>query len=262
MKPNAVILADSINPAAQRITTYLLPRFPKVLLAELNTHRMLSRNAASSRAVLLEKMIENIRADMYLPDWTAKQAGMGGTRLDDPDARRQLDALATLHFDDAVSVARSMYQNGAAKENVNRYLEPWMRVPVIVTGTEWGGFFSLRTDVAAQSDFRQTALKMLELRNLGNPQRLDWGDWHLPLLEDEDVMTMSLPALREVSVARAARVSYTDQGKGVAHAVDKALHDRLLANKHLSPFEHQVRATLGNHANFRGWQSYRSELGY
>ena len=50
MAYHAEVLIDSVNPAGQRLTTFVL-RFPRFVLSEFNTHRMFSRNASSSRAI-------------------------------------------------------------------------------------------------------------------------------------------------------------------------------------------------------------------
>jgi hypothetical protein len=56
---SARIIADSINPAGNRITT-LVVRFPRFILAEWNTHRQFSRHAASSRAIPTTKIIDQV----------------------------------------------------------------------------------------------------------------------------------------------------------------------------------------------------------
>ena len=54
-KIKAVIAADSINVKGKRITTFIVT-MPRIVLAELNTHRVFSRNSASSRAIPFTKM--------------------------------------------------------------------------------------------------------------------------------------------------------------------------------------------------------------
>ena len=58
-KIEAKIIADSINPQGDRIITYLLT-YPHFIHSELMTHRMFSRNSASSRAIPLKKMIKMV----------------------------------------------------------------------------------------------------------------------------------------------------------------------------------------------------------
>ena len=78
-KIEAKIIADSINQQGDRITTYLLT-FPRFILAELNTHRMFSRNSASSRAIPFEKMVKMVQEDPFIPiAWQKDHKGMQGT---------------------------------------------------------------------------------------------------------------------------------------------------------------------------------------
>ena len=60
MEIKARIVADSMAPNGCRITTFEL-EFPRIILCEWNTHRQISRNTASSRAIPVAKMIELIR---------------------------------------------------------------------------------------------------------------------------------------------------------------------------------------------------------
>ena len=63
---SAEIVADSISPSNQRITSFVCI-FPRFILSEFNTHRMLSRNAASSRAIPTKKFLEQIINDPVFP---------------------------------------------------------------------------------------------------------------------------------------------------------------------------------------------------
>ena len=63
---SAEILADSLNQFVERITTMKLI-FPRIILAEFNTHRMFNRNSASSRAIPLHKMIKAVEENPFIP---------------------------------------------------------------------------------------------------------------------------------------------------------------------------------------------------
>ena len=76
MSYDARIIADSMGPNGARVTTFELT-MPRIVLAEHNTHRMYSRNAASSRAIPVEKMLTPIEEAPMLPVWWGKnQSGM------------------------------------------------------------------------------------------------------------------------------------------------------------------------------------------
>ncbi|MEM9149735.1 MAG: FAD-dependent thymidylate synthase [Cyanobacteria bacterium P01_F01_bin.3] len=287
---NAQILADSLNTATgDRLTTFLLPRFPKCLLAELNTHRMLSRNAASSRAIPIERMVERIEADPYIPLWTASQKGMQGVVIED-------DALIKTLTDGWLEAFRSMaeraiafHEYGVHKQNANRILEPWMRVPVIVSGTEWDNFFALRCDEACHPDFRSVAREMNELYESNEPTDLAPGQWHVPFAGDGLWVHSGNSIIREcdalkIAVARCARISYTSHDGDHSVEKDFALHDRLLESRHMSPFEHCAFAVAQRNKghwyqdysnpplrpshhpsllytrNYRGFYSYRAHI--
>jgi hypothetical protein len=72
----AKIILDSVGPNAARLTTFEL-QYPRIVHAELMTHRVFSRNSASSRAIPTERLLERIERDPVLPVWWGKnQSGM------------------------------------------------------------------------------------------------------------------------------------------------------------------------------------------
>lgn len=62
----AKVICDSISEAGQRITTLEI-EYPRFILAELNTHKMLEKNSSSSRAIPITRMIEQIESNMAKP---------------------------------------------------------------------------------------------------------------------------------------------------------------------------------------------------
>ena len=66
IKIEAKIIADSINPQGDRLTSILVT-FPRIILAEVNTHRMLSKNTSSSRAIPFKKMVESVQNNPFIP---------------------------------------------------------------------------------------------------------------------------------------------------------------------------------------------------
>ena len=63
---NVKVVLDSIAPNGARLTT-LEVTMPRFLLAQWNTHRSMSRNAASSRAVPTTKMLERVEQQPFVP---------------------------------------------------------------------------------------------------------------------------------------------------------------------------------------------------
>lgn len=162
-KIEAKIVADSINQQGDRITTYLLT-FPRFILAELNTHRVFSKNSASSRAIPFEKMVKMVQEDPFIPiAWQKNHKGMQGNEywidddtvtVDEGDEYERYTKIysATEHFitkwlearDLAIAQSYELNRLGVTKQLCNRLLEPFMWHTVLLTGTEFKNFFELR----------------------------------------------------------------------------------------------------------------------
>jgi len=280
---DAKILADSVSPDSVRLTTFEIT-FPRPFLAEMNTHRVFSRNSASSRAIPVEKMIKRVMEDPYIPSsWGKNQKGMQAG--EDVDTQTQLVARQAWLFarDQAVERAQTLLDFGIHKQLTNRLLEPFMWHTVIVTATEWSNFFHLRNNPLAQPEIQIIARMMQQLYESCEPEKLWYGKWHLPLVTDRTELAHDKEttgsttesywaALCKVSVGRCARVSYLTHDGKRDPAADIALHDSLLAAGHMSPFEHVARpmtqqdAPLKRHfaqtycGNLRGWFQYRKTI--
>lgn len=143
---SAKIVADSISSTGKRITTMELI-FPRFILAEFNTHRALSRNSASSRAIPFKKMVKMVEETPFIPiAWQKDHSGMQGTEYFDmyEVANAELNDQWLRGMEDAVNAARSLNESNLTKQLCNRLLEPFMYHKVLVTATEWDNFFNLR----------------------------------------------------------------------------------------------------------------------
>lgn len=268
-KINAVILADSINEHGNRITTFDLT-FPRFILAELATHRVFSMNSASSRAIPFEKMKEMVMNNPFIPiAWQKDHKGMQGeeyfTSVDDIH-RNERKWLAARTY--AVNSAKYLNMGfpedekgiGVTKQLCNRLLEPFMWHSVILTGTDFENFFNLRIHPAAEIHINELAKCMKEAMNSNEPTLLQEGEWHLPMSSDAPDNDKL-----KIVTARMARKSYQTLGDDpkIDYGADIRLHDRLLVERHASPFEH-ASVCRGNkrYANYQGWESYRHILGF
>ena len=141
----AEIIADSLGPQGNRCTSYVLT-FPRHILAELNTHRMFSRNSASSRAVPFKTMLKRVQDDPFMPmAWQKDHSGMQGTEYEEDENQLNINLSNWLIARDrAVSQAKILNESGVTKQIVNRLLEPFMWHTAIVTATEYENFFHLR----------------------------------------------------------------------------------------------------------------------
>jgi thymidylate synthase ThyX len=271
----ARILADSLSPDGARLTTFEVT-FPRIILAEFNTHRALSRNSASSRAIPVEKMLARVEEDPYVPShWGKNQRGMQAfEELGAAEQTAARDAWLTAR-DLAVKQTKALLGIGVHKQITNRLLEPFMWQTVVVSATDWSNFFHLRCHRDAHPEIRLVAELMREALQAAQPAPLAYGAWHLPLVEMGERAEGGEPLYwQKVSVGRCARVSYLTHDGRRDPAADVELHDRLLKSGHMSPFEHIARpveesdlagpdAKAGERrrearfGNFRGWVQYR-----
>jgi thymidylate synthase ThyX len=256
------VLADSLAPNGQRLTTLLIT-FPRIVLAELNTHRQKSRNSASSRAIPVEKMIRMVEENPFVPEyWGKNQKGM--------QAETELNALEQSAAgkvwlearDKAVDQARKLLAIGVHKQLTNRLLEPFMWHTVIVSATDWRNFLALRTHKDAQPEIRRIAVMMQDVLATHQPESVPLGSWHLPLVDETERKTLDPEQLRMISAGRCARVSYlTHDGKRDPVA-DMALAQRLADSGHMSPFEHVATPCPSAEpvGNFTGWWQLRKSM--
>jgi thymidylate synthase ThyX len=242
---------------------------PRIVLAEFNTHRVFSRNSASSRAIPVEKMIKRVNEDPYIPEiWTSNQKGMQGKVIEDPELIEQARERWLIARNDAVINTQLLLEMGIHKQTTNRLLEPFMWHTIIVTSTEWSNFFHLRNHPAAHPAIRNTAEAMIKAMKDSTPEEKGEGEWHLPYIFDQD--REEFPdeelTLAKIACARCARVSYLTHDGRRAPEEDLKLHDRLLAPGHMSPFEHAAQvdeksAMAAHLSNFAfPWHQYRKMI--
>lgn len=270
---NVKVIADSIAPSGVRLTTLSLT-YPRFIHAEFLTHRVFSRNASSSRAIPVAKTIERVEADWARPlEFTLNKRGMQGDPFLDYKALKKAHRIWRDAMLAAVKYAKKLNDLGIHKQHVNRILEPFSFISVVVTATDWDNFFALRVHKDAQPEIRMLADAMYNMLQQSTPQPILEGGWHLPFLTDEELIEDSMKGLGDDvttaikrSVARCARVSYNNhEGKKPTLEEDLRLYDRLLGSQpiHASPAEHQAMAVSDagvRSGNFRGWIQYRKTL--
>lgn len=296
MTITAKIIADSISPDNIRLTTLQL-RYPRFIHSEFMTHRLFSRNASSSRAVPVAKLIEDILQDTAMPIfWGKNQPGMQAREECNEDVCWRSDCPCYANIgkreeawfvarDRAIESAKEFHNAGYHKQIVNRLLEPFSHINVVCTATQWSNFFKLRDHEDAQPEIRELAVQMKNAMRYSEPVKLEYGQWHLPYVKEEEIIEYSekgviegsiFDELIKLSVARCARVSYlTHDQKEPNVKADLKLYDRLLGSQpiHASPAEHQAtpdqKMTFGTidkwynshqHGNFEGWIQFRKTL--
>lgn len=263
MTISANVLADSVGGHDIRLITLAL-RYPRFILAEFNTHRMLSRNSASSRAIPVRKYIQGVLDDPIEPsEWGRNKRGMQAGEALDESAVQAAKAVWDAARADAVKHATALAELGLHKQAANRILEPYVHADTVATGTaqSWDKFLDLRLSEAAQPEIRLLAIAIQEAIYRSTPRLLYADQWHLPYAADEFAKAAHLTLMR--SVACCARVSYRRHGE-LAESIeaDKQLAENLHEAGHWSPFEHQARPVLeGANGNLQGWLQLREVLG-
>jgi thymidylate synthase ThyX len=148
----AKVIADSINLQGDRLTTFIVT-FPRIILAEFNTHRMFSRNSASSRAIPFEKMVKSVQENPFIPiAWQKHHTGMQGseyfssTEMPNTMEENWFENRWLEARDSAIQQAIIFNKAGVTKQLCNRLLEPFMWHTVIITSGKEGleNFFNLR----------------------------------------------------------------------------------------------------------------------
>jgi hypothetical protein len=245
MAYEAKIVLDSVGPNGARLTTFEL-QYPRIVHAELLTHRVFSRNSASSRAIPTEKLLARIENDPAIPVWWGKnQAGMSAREeLTGEDLIRAHDRWRSAVLS-GVWHARRLGETGLHKQIANRAAELGMFITVVVTATEFDNFFALRDHAAAQPEIADVAGKAHRLWISSKPWEVPAGLWHLPYVYGYDapecLLEYSLDEVCRISIGRCAAVSYLNQDKRDPPA-DLARADKLAAAGHMSPFEHVAQA--------------------
>lgn len=288
---SAKIIADSVAPSGVRLATFEF-RIPKCLLAEFNTHRMVSKNAASSRAIPVKRVFEQVLNDPYIPHFGKNKSGMQSavelTAAEKDAATREW----LRQRDHAVKVVRRIATDewwwtpnygfilplekggnipvgwplNVHKQTANRLLEPFMYADVVATATDWQNVWHLRNHHMAHPDIQTPIRAGHELYKASKPRSLKAGEPHLPYLQERDSLD-PVEAQVRYSVARCARVSMETQDGAVDIRKDLQLYDRLEnpdpndpdSPIHASPFEHVAFALgaevyVAGHGLVPGWK--------
>jgi thymidylate synthase ThyX len=238
----AKIILDSINPAGKRLTTWLLT-YPRFIHSEFMTHRIFSRNAASSRAIPISKQMDQVfRNHATFEFWGKNQKGMQAMEELDEDDKAHIKEIWKAASMSATDWARTLDLQGAHKQIANRVLEPFVHMTVLATATDHSNFFKLRAHPAAQPEFQVLAYRMLSEYIRSQPQQLQWGEWHLPGVDLDAADAFSIEQKLKLCVALACRASYSAFEEPLAFDDANRIHDRGVEFGHWSPFEHPAQA--------------------
>lgn len=258
----ASVIADSVHPeTGTRITTFELV-YPRFIHSEFMTHRVFNRNASSSRAIPTSKLIEQVRNEPVMPShWGKNQKGMQAFEELSEDQRSDAIFIWEQAASSVATYAEMLRRGQVHKQIVNRILEPFTHIRVVVTSTSWANFYGLRDHKDAQPEIRELAQAMRKAQEESTPRALSYGQWHLPYITANDRfaaynfckhnrITRDEPSdaevhglLLKVSAARCARASYNNfEGRPSTIEEDLGLFTKLVENQpiHASPTEHQA----------------------
>lgn len=243
---SAEIIQDSLLPGkGTRLTTFKL-LLPKVLLAELNTHRVFSRNASSTRAIPIKKTIEQLQNGHYFEPlhWGKNKKGMSAeVEMNTPIVMQKMFGGKKLPKEEVwnklvnmMAYAAECYSEaGYHKQIVGRLLDSFTLASVILSSTEWDNFFNLRISKDAQPEMASLAFAMKSAMDDSAPVETPC---HIPMLSAE-LEKQELAQQIRSAVASCARVSYINHGsENIDTKKDNELFNMLRSNGHWSPFEH------------------------
>jgi hypothetical protein len=247
---SAKIITDSITESGDRFTTFEF-EYPRYIHGEVMTHRQLSKNASSSRAVPFTTNVELIKNFPAIPvHWGKNQAGMvANEELD----QAKIDEALTIWLqarDSAIEFATKLHTVGLHKQIVNRILEPWSIMKTVISGTEWANFNWLRNHGDSQPEFYVLAKCAKQAMDVSVPQVLKPGQWHLPYLVHRDgeywideETQVDLETAKMISASAAAQVSYRKLDDSIEKAQKIFSMLNLTSNDpearlHASPVEH------------------------
>ncbi|PLC44500.1 hypothetical protein C0Q88_07420 [Ralstonia pickettii] len=266
----AKVIEDSIAAHGKRLTTLQLV-YPRFIHAEFMTHRVFSRNASSSRAIPIAKMIEQVLNSPAMPvHWGKNQPGMQAKEQVSDETATTAAANWVRAAHDAAQRAYVLMDLGIHKQVVNRILEPFQHIHVVVTASEWDNFMELRAHEDAQPEIHELAVQIRAAMTSSTPvlrlrNRQSAYNWHLPYVsaEERHARRDEPYLLAKLSTARCARVSYlTHDGAEPSIVKDLELFDRLVGARplHASPTEHQaypLPLSTQSSKNFFGWRQHR-----
>lgn len=249
--------------------------YPRYIHSEFLTHRAFSRNASSSRAIPVDRVIKQIENNPVIPPKVyMNKPGMVGDVKADEATTKDFYNLWREAAENACNTAKEMELFGIHKQHINRILEPFQFIKVVVTATEWDNFFKLRLSPDAQPEMQELAKAIYEemYKFKDTPYGYIKGEFEgepwlitVPYVTDNDLDILGDDCdnvtLMQVSAARCARVSYNNHdGSKPDIKKDLELFDRLYTAGHMSPLEHTClmdECCCVHNANLIGWASLR-----
>ena len=245
------VVQDSITEGGNRLITYEIETY-RYIWAEVLTHKMLNKNAQSSRAVPVNAVLSiNETSPVYPIVWGKNKGGMSATEVLEGEELESAKSLWNIAAASAFTYSRKLSELGLHKMWANRITEPFSRIKVVISGTEWDNFEWLRDDPeAAQPEIVDLARKIKEARSCSTPLKLRTGWAHVPYVQRRVHAIYELryyAGRHEISQETALKISASCCGQVSYRKLDESfekamqIYDRLFdgAKPHFSPSEHQ-----------------------
>lgn len=250
------VLKDSISPEGDRLISFHV-HYPRVILSEVNTHCVITKNSSSSRAVPVNNFLETIESNPYIPTFIGKnKSGMQADEEISVSEKKQAVKLIKNHLKATCKLVRKLSDKAGLnihKQIANRYTEPFQYMNTILSGTEWTNFFNLRNHPDAEPHFHELAKCIQHAYNTSKPESLSPGDWHLPfidterdsegnlkygLINDNIFSELSLEDAKKISASCCAQISYRKGDTSLEKA--EMIWNKLINNEpaHSSPLQH------------------------
>jgi thymidylate synthase ThyX len=248
---SCTVIADSLSITNRMVTLEL--EYPRFIHSELMTHRMLSKNAASSRAIPIKKMHETITEKTAMPvHWGKNQPGMSAKEEVDDLVKQGAEGVWNSARDAMLSHSTVMSDMGLHKQIANRITEPFQLMKTVISGTEWANLIWLRHHPDAQPEFYDLADCIVKCLQQSESMLIVSGEWHTPYVHrfrdidgvlqylDSNGEKLSVEDAIKVSASCCAQVSYRRNDDSLEKAKD--IFARLIDSKpiHASPIEHQA----------------------
>lgn len=245
----AEVIKDSTYEGSRLITLRLT--YPRIILAEVNTHRMLTKNTASSRALMFDSMLLRMQqGEVFIPSVVGKnKPGMQASEYLSGDDLHEFQLEWLKIFKYVSKKAKKLKDKfNVHKQTINRLLEPWMYVVSTITATEdsWNHVIWLRDHPASQPEFQELARKIKTAISESTPQELSYGEWHLPYVDSKEAGE-NLQNVK-ISVSCCCQTSYRKNDNSPEKAL--AIFEKLNLNSkdinnppHVSPSYHIAKAS-------------------
>lgn len=173
-------LADSITVKGARITTFELT-YNRFFHADVLTHRTFSRTASNTFAQNPSALRKELASGKHQPYLFGRSHPVEITNEISKEFYRLWMEMSMV----LSSYSEKLQELGVSRYLVNKPLETFSTVKVVLTSTEWQNFFHLR-DTKGLPEMEELVHDLRTEYKTTAPDHLAVGEWHLPYIRPED----------------------------------------------------------------------------